>query len=186
MIRINLVPADFLSKQKQQHRVLQVGVAAVIFLMIISGISFMHMSKAAKVETYLEKREKRYQELKTIISKVNKLKADKKAVTAHLNAIKGLAEIRLLYTHFMQDLVKSMPGGVRFTSLRTTIKDAKTLSFNIPGMSRSAEDLAEWIRTLNNSTNMYKNVELGGIAITKSDTGKKFTFPITATYTVPK
>lgn len=185
MIRINLVPADFLAKQKQQHRVLQVGLAAVIFLAILFGISFMHMSKVTKVEAHLEKREKRYQELKTIISKVNKLKADKKTVTAHLNAIKGLSEIRLIYTHFMQDLVRSMPGGVRFTNLKTTIKNAKTLDFSIPGMSRSAEDLAEWIRTLNNSKD-YKNVELGSISITKSDTGKKFTFPIKATYTVSK
>lgn len=186
MIRINLVPTDFLAKQKQQHRVLQVGAAAVIFLTIIFVISFMHMSKATKVEAHLKEREKRKAELQSIITKVNKLMGDKKAINAHLNAINGLAKIRLIYTHFMQDLVKSMPGGVRFTSLKTTTKGAQTLDFNVPAISRSAEDLAEWIHTLNNSTGMYKNVELGGITITKSDTGKKFSFPIKATYIVPK
>lgn len=186
MIRINLVPVDFLAKQKQQHRVLQVGAATVIFLTIIFVISFMHMSKATKVEAHLKEREKRYQELKNIITEVKKLKADKIAVTAHLNAINGLAKIRLIYTHFMQDLVKSMPRGVRFASLKTTTKGAKTLDFNIPSMSRSAEDLAEWIHTLDISTGTYKNVELGAITITKSDMGKKFSFPIKATYIVPK
>ena len=84
----------------------------------------------------------------------------------------------------MQDLVKSMPGGVRFSSLNTTIKNAKTLDFSIPCMSRSAEDLIKWIRTLNNSKDKYTNVTLGSIAI--SEKGKNFTFPIKATYTVPK
>lgn len=186
MIRINLVPADFLAKQKQQHRILQAAIIAVIFLAITFGISFMHMSKATGVEAHLKKREQRYQELRNIINKVKKLEADKKAINAHLDAIKGLAEIRLIYTYFMQDLVQSLPGGIRFKSLKTTTRGAKTLDFSIPAESRSAEDLAEWIRMLNNSKDKYKNVELGGISISGSATGKKFSFPIKATYIVPK
>ncbi len=186
MIRINLVPADFLAKQKQQHRILQVAIIAVIFLAITFGISFMHMSKATGVETRLAEKKEILKKLQNTVNMVKKLESDKKAVTAHLNAITGLAKTRLIYTHFMQDLVKSLPGGIQFNSLRTTTKGTKTMDFNIPAISRSAEDLAEWIRMLNNSEDKYTNVALGSISISDSEAGKKFTFPIKATYIVPK
>lgn len=186
MIKINLVPADFLAKQKQQHRILQVAVVAVIFLVIMAGISFMHMSKAKNIEATLAEREQRLSQLQAVIQQVKLLEKERKLVTAHLNAITGLAKIRLIYTYFLQDLVRSLPGGIRILSLKTTTRDAKTLDFSIPAISRSAEDLSQWVRTLNNSKDKYKNVELGGISIADTATGKTFKFPIKATYLVPK
>ncbi|MFH1619147.1 MAG: PilN domain-containing protein [bacterium] len=185
MIKINLVPQEFLAKQKQQHRILQAVAAGILVISLLSMISFWHMSRATRIEAVLKQKEARLKQLQEVLNQVKALESEGAAVKAHLDAINALGKIRLIYTKFLQDFAKTIPGSVWFTALRTSARDSNTVDFNISGMSRSTEDLAGWLHTLETSGS-YSGVELGGINITAGPTGKTLSFPIKAVYVVPK
>lgn len=185
MIKINLVPAEFLAKQTQQHRVLQAVVGVALLATVIVAMSLVHMARANSLESNLKEREERLRQLQEIVQQVKTLETEGATVKAHLDAINGLLKAGLVYTNFMQDLLKSLPGAIWFSSLQTTIKGTETVDFNAAAQSRSAEDLAEWINILETG-GKYSNVDLGAISITAGAAGKTLSFPIRATYLVPR
>jgi len=185
MIKINLVPADFLEKQKQQHYVLQAVAAGVLVIGLIGVVTFVQFSKAGKLEAELKQKEQVLQRLQVVLQEVRNLETETAAVKAHLDAINGLMATRLVYSYFMQDLVRSLPSSIWFGNLQTTNNGTVAVNFSANCMARSSEDLAEWINTLETS-GKYSGVDIGAISVSVSDSGKTLSFPVQAVYQAAK
>ncbi len=185
MIKINLVPAEFLEKQTKEHRVIQAVAGGIFILAVVIVVSLSYMAKANALEAKLKQKEERLKQLQQVLDQIRTLESEKSAVEAHLNAINDLMKIRLVYTIFMQELVKSIPGAIWFSSLQTIINGNESVSFSLSATSRSAEDLAEWINILETG-GKYSDIEIGAISIANAAAGKSLTFPLQAKYLIGK
>src|SRR6267378_2123189 len=164
MIKVNLVPADILAKAQQKQQMLQAAAVGVLVLGIVALISMGHYYKYQRLESKLAKDKSDLKKLEVIVAKVEELEKTAAAVRARLNVITDLLRSRPLYPYFMSDFVRSVPLGVRVKTLGTSGggSAAGPLKLTISAEARANEDIAEWVRRLEDS-GKFSNPELGPV-----------------------
>ena len=185
MIKVNLIPPEYLARQTQKTQVLRVAGVGVLLFVGLMALTFVHIHQATQAETLLKEKEAKLRELQVKVDKVKELEAIKSSVKAHLDALNGLLAARFYYPYFMQDIVKSLAPSVWFQSLSTNVRPDGKINFNVSGMSRSGEDLAEWVNTLE-TTPKYSETTLGSIGISESAGLYTFSFPLRGVYSPPQ
>ena len=183
MIKVNLVPSDILAKAHQRQQLIQVAAVGIVVLVAIMGISVMHFVKLKKLEARLAKGAAELKRLEVIVAKVEELEKTVAAVKTRLGVITDLLKSRPLFPYFMSDFVRSVPMGVRVKSL-TTAGGGSTgspLKLNMAAEARSNEDIAEWVRKLE-QTGKFSSVEMGPVTGTEG-AEKVFNFTLTSVYT---
>lgn len=183
MIKVNLVPSEILAKSEQKHRALQAGVVGFLLVLLVIGISFLHWFKLERLEKTLAEDAVKLKKLEVIVAKVEQLEREAKAVRDRLAVIETLLKGRSLYPYFMSDFVRSVPLGVRVKTLTTTGggSAASPLRLSIAAESRSNEDIAGWVRKMEDS-GKFLNVELGGVTGTEG-AERVYNFTLTTLYT---
>lgn len=181
MIKVNLVPAEILAKAQQKQQMLQVAAAGVVVLGIIVLISLSHYWTYERIEKKLAKDKADLKKLEVIVAKVEELERTAAALRARLNVINDLLRSRPFYPYFMSDFVRSVPMGVRVKTLGTTGggSAAGPLKLTIAAEARTNEDIAEWVRRMEES-GRFTNAELGPVSSDAATSNYNFT--MTATY----
>ena len=180
MIKINLIPAEYIDNINRKMLVAKVVLAAIAVIACIAFVSVWHATRAKNLDTLLVKKQAELQSLQKDLQKVNAIEAQISEVERYLSAINQITKTRFIYTYFMQDLLVDLPETIWFKSIKTDLKgDVLSLSFAL--QSRSAYDLAYWVNLLE-SDKKYSEVEMGAFSIKESEEGDVFSSPIKTKY----
>lgn len=178
MIKVNLVPAEILAKASQRQLLRQSWAAGALLAALLALISAGHLFGKFRLAHELSYNESELKRLSKIVEQVEALEKATAAVRARLNVIEELLRGRSFYPIFMSDFARSVPPGVRVSDLRTTSQPGGTLRLAISAVANSQEDIAVWVRGLENDAR-FGGVELGAV----NASGRQFTFTIAAVYT---
>lgn len=191
MIRVNLIPQEFLLKQKQRTQLMRAGAVGVLVVAGVLSLTFLHISRAYAAEDLLRQREKTLSELQVKVAKVKELEQTRDMVRAHLAALEGLMLERTTYIDFMVRLAGTMPDPLWFESVLTTAAGSAptccgAFNFTIAAASRTGDGAAQWLRSMDNMKGA-SGVEISGINVAKDDAGvETFKFSIRGAYAVPQ
>lgn len=178
MIRINLVPPEFLDKQKQRMHVVKVSAGVVLVALLILGFSLRMVSRSGALAQELAGKQLQLGKLQSKVEEVNRYQEIKNRVKAHLDAINTLLSSRLYYAYFMQDILKALPSGVWFNSLSSGYRDPGVIDATIHCSALSGDDIAKLVDNLEQQPELYSGVTLGPITVATPG----YSFPLTITY----
>ncbi|PCI40786.1 MAG: hypothetical protein COB53_00395 [Elusimicrobia bacterium] len=182
MIKINLVPQEILNKEVQKQRMVQVGFVAGFFFLVFAGISFKHYYKGVTLANELEDKEAKFKKLEKIVTQVEALEQQAKAVRGRLDVIGSLDEARAIYPRVMTDLLSTFPRGVYINSLGT-VSDGMKVTLSMGAVALDSEAVSDWYRTLEISEK-FSGQKLG--SLTLSPEGKvNFSMSVKYAYAKP-
>lgn len=181
MIKINLVPVEFLAKARQKQQALQAAVVGIVLALLVAGISVLHVVKEKRLAAELARNEAELSKLAAIVAQVEELDRQASAVRARLKVITDLLKGRPLYPYFMSDFAKSLPSGVFIKTLGTVTQAGNTLRLTISAESRSSEEIAAWIRNMG-ETGKFSGMEMGAVTVSGEGAAKAYLFTMTCAY----
>jgi len=181
MIKINLIPPEYVARINRRVLIAKAVLVAVLVAAAVAMLSVWHITRAKVIEAALARSEAELQLLQKDVDQVKAIEAQIAEVQKYLAAINSINKGRFIYTHFLQDLTSDLPSTIWFNNVNTTLAGG-VVSVSLAVNSNSAYDLAYWINSLETS-GPYTTVEIGGIAVTDTDNGKKFTVAISMKYT---
>ena len=147
MTRINLLPwRELLRKEREREFYSIAGGAAVLMLLVIVYIHF-HMSGVIESQngrnTFLSDEIKKVEEQ---ITKIKGLESEKSQLLARMKVIEELQGQRPQMVHLFDELVKALPDGVYFTSLKQTGNNV-----TIEGIAQSNARVSAFMRNIDAS-----------------------------------
>jgi len=181
MIKINLIPPEYIASINRRAFIAKAVLAAVLTLAVVVLLSIWQITRAESAKLTMARREAELKLLQGDVEKVKAIEAQIAEVQRYLDAINRIAKGRLVYTKFLQDTASGLPATIWFNSVVTALAgDTLTVTFSVN--SRSAYDLAYWFNALE-TTPGYSNVNLvGGINISEDESGKLFATQLTLKY----
>ena len=181
MIKINLIPPEYIEKLNNRAIIAKAVVAGVVAVSVIVLVSGWHIARATAIELKMTRLQVELKTLQADVDKVKAIEAQIAEVQRYLDSINGITKGRFIYTHFMQDLAVDLPGTIWFGSVNTSLS-GPTLSLTFAVKSNSAYDLAYWINALETNPK-YSEVNITGISATDTETGRTLSTNITVKYT---
>lgn len=181
MIKINLIPVEYIEKLDKRAILAKGILIAVLAVAVVFVISGWYFNKAMALESKASQLETELKGLQGDVEKAKAIEAQIAEVQRYLNSIASITRGRMIYPYFMQDLLANLPGTIWFGGIGTTLKSG-TLSVTLPVSSRSTYDLAYWINHLETDPR-YAEVTLGPINVSESAEGKTLSTGVTMKYT---
>jgi Tfp pilus assembly protein PilN len=181
MIKINLIPPEYIARINRRVLIAKVVLAAVLVVAVVVMASVWHVTRAKTIEAALAKSEAEMRILQTDVDNVKAIEAKIAEVQKYLDSIASINKGRFIYTRFLQDITSDLPSTIWFNNINTTLA-GNVVGVTLAVNSNSAYDLAYWINSLETS-GPYSAVEIGSISVTETENGKKFTVPIAMKYT---
>lgn len=179
MIKVNLVPAEILAKARQRQLMLQAGLIGGALAVVVLLFSVGHWFGLYRLQNDYNYKESKLKKLGAIVAQVEELEKAAAAVRARLGVIEGLLKGRAFYPFFMSDFARTVPAGVKLLSLGTAAQPNGAVKLTITAVAMTNEDVAAWVRTLQN-TPYFSAVELGAVS---AGTARQYNFTITTVYT---
>jgi Tfp pilus assembly protein PilN len=180
MIRINLIPPEYIANINRRAVIAKAVLGGVLMLAAVVMLSLWQITRAESLKTTMAQREKQLSLLQGDVEKVNAIAAEIAEVQRYLDAITRIAKGRFIYTKFLQDTARNLPATIWFTSINTSLSgDVMMVSFAVS--SRSSYDLAYWLNALETNSD-YSNVTLGSISISEGESGKVLTTQLSLRY----
>lgn len=180
MIKINLIPPEYIERINRKAVIAKAVLAGVIIVASIVLASLWQITRATTIEVSLARRETELKSLQKDVDQVKAIEAQISEVQRYLDSINSINKGRFIYTHFLQDLTSDLPSTIWFNSVNTSLTGG-VLKVDITVNSNSAYDLAYWINSLETS-GQYSEVGVGIITATDTEEGKRFTAPLTMKY----
>ena len=177
MIRINLIPPEYIAKINRRAVIAKVVLGVVLALAVVAVLSLWEVARETALSSTLSKREAELKLLQGDVEKVKVIEADIAEVQRYLDAINHIANGRFVYTKFLQETAHDLPATIWFTAVNTKLA-GDTMGVTFAVKSRSAYDLADWLNLLETKAE-YSGVNLSAITIDKDEVGKVFTTQIT-------
>lgn len=181
MIKINLIPPEYIAQIDRKVMIAKVVLGVVVVAATVLMVSLWHLGRSKALESNLADLQQQMQVLQKDVDKVKEIEKQIAEVQKYLNSINSINKNRFIYTRFMQDLVSDLPGTMWLTMVNTA-QSGSTLKVTLAVNSNSAYDLAYWINSLELG-DAYTDVTMGAVNITEGELGKRFTVPLTLTYT---
>jgi Tfp pilus assembly protein PilN len=181
MIRINLIPPEYIERINRKTVIAKAVLAAVLVTGAVTFASVWQFTREKAIAFTLEKREAELAALQKDVDQVKAIEARIAEVQRYLGAIGSVNKGRLLYTRFLQDLMSDLPATIWFVNINT-VTAGQSIKVSAAVRSRSAFDLAYWISYLE-ASGIFTAVEVGGIAIQEDAEGKTLSVPVNFTYT---
>lgn len=163
MIRVNLVPQEFLDKELQKQRLAQVSVAVGFIGLFFLVVSFAHYYQGVALDKHLKEAEATYKVLEETVKKVEELEAKAKSVRSRLDSINGLLAARPFYPRFMTRLLEAMGDGIWINTLGVK-GNAPALTVDMNCNAVSLEAATKWLRALMVSQS-FKDPIMGALTI---------------------
>ena len=180
MIKINLIPSEYIDKLNRRAIIAKAAAVGVVLVASIVLLSLWQFTRGKALEIRMYRLQIELKNLQRDVDKVKIIEGQIAEVQKYLDAINSITQGRLIYTHFMQDIIGSLPNTIWFGNIGTVL-NGQTLAVTIPVSSHSAYDLAYWINSLETDPK-YSDINVGGIAISYNETGKILTTGITMKY----
>ena len=180
MIRINLIPPEYIAKIDRKVVIAKVALAVVVVAASVLMASLWHIGRSKSIEMKLSDLEAKMRVLQKDVDRVKEIEKQIAEVQKYLDSINSINKGRFVYTRFLQAIVSDLPATLWFGNLNTTLSGS-IVTISLTLNSNSAYDLAYWINSLETS-GPYKDVTIGAITVSETDLGKKFSMPLTLKY----
>lgn len=180
MIKINLIPPEYIERINRKAVIAKAVLAGVIVVSGVVLVSAWHITRAKTLESRLSTLTAELAVLQKDVDQVKAIEAQIAEVQRYLESINRINRGRFTYTHLLQDLVNDLPATIWFNSVNTSVSGGQ-VKVDITLNSNSAYDLAYWLNHLETS-GPYSEVGIGGISVTETDEGKRFSAPLTMKY----
>lgn len=164
MIRVNLVPQEFLDKELQKQRLVQVSAAATVVAVFFVAVSMSHYYTQVKLQRRQVEVEAEFKRLEAIVKQVEELEASARAVRARLDVIQDLLLARPYYPRFMTRLLEALGDGIYLTRLAISGSPAD-LAVTVDCSASSPEAVTKWLRALSQSA-VFKDSAMGSLTVT--------------------
>jgi len=145
--RINLLPWREMRRKEQDRQLLTIAVGAWILMGVI--IFYAHVHVTSLIENQNKRNEFLNQEIAKVekeIKEIAEIKKQRADLIARMNVIYQLQGARTQVVHIFDELVRKLPEGVYFTSLR----DAGT-GIALQGVAQSNARVSALMRNLASS-----------------------------------
>jgi Tfp pilus assembly protein PilN len=170
MIKINLIPPEYIEKLNRKALIAKAVVAGVVSAALVALLSVWQFTREKTIELKMSRLQVELRNLQGDVDKVKAIEGQISEVQRYLDSINSITRGRLTYTHFMKDILVSLPGTIWFGGISTTLSN-QTLAVTFSVNSHSAYDLAYWINALETDPK-YSEVIVSGISVSDSDSGK--------------
>lgn len=180
MIKINLIPPEYIERINRKAVIAKAVLAGVLAVSAVLLVSAWHITRAKALESRLATLTAELAVLQKDVDQVKAIEAQIAEVQRYLESINRINRGRFTYTHFLQDLVNDLPATIWFNSVNT-IMTGNLVKVDIIVNSNSAYDLAYWLNHLE-TAGAYSEVGIGGISVTETEEGKRFSAPLTMKY----
>ncbi|MFA5160668.1 MAG: hypothetical protein WC421_00320 [Elusimicrobiales bacterium] len=184
MIRINLIPPEYLERQEKRTQAARVAGGAVVAAVFFLGLTAMHIESAVRAEKELRVKEAELKERAKTVAVVNELETSRNALKSHLDALNGLLSSRYYYPLFMRGITRELSQTVWFSMVSTQLKDGGKIDFGFNCAGRSGEDVAAWLSRMEAAPE-YSNVTVGPIALSNGRDGQTLSLSVKGTYQSP-
>lgn len=147
MATINLLPwREELREEKKKEFLVQL--AGICFIVVIGCIGWVKsMDGAIDDQRYRNNMlNNEISQLKKQVAEIQELKKRKKDLEERMRVIQDLEGKRSIIVHYFDELTKSVPDGVYFTSVSRVGSN-----FSVKGVSESNQRIATLMRNLNGS-----------------------------------
>ena len=181
MIKINLIPPEYIARINRKVLIAKVVLGSVLVIAVVMLASVWHIGRSKKIEFALEKAQAEMAILQKDVDQVKAIEAQIAEVQKYLNSINSINKGRFIYTRFLQDLISDMPATIWLGNVSTSLS-GNVVNVSMAVNSNSAYDLAYWINSLETS-GPYSDIGIGGISVSEVESGKRLTVPITVKYT---
>jgi len=181
MIKVNLVPNEYLLKQRQRNQMTRAFGVVALVAVGFAVLSVLHVRRALESESLLQEKQTKLRQLQTTVDKVKELENIKSSVQAHLDALEGLIVTRYRYPLLMQDIARRLPPTVWLSNISTTLRPDGAIDVRLMSGARVGEDVAGFVANLENSEKFADPV-LGPVNVTESQNVKLYNFPVNFTY----
>ena len=183
MIRINLLPAEYIqTPQRKINPAVVVGIAQVPLIVILSLVYLPKVSQNKSLKRDVEDLNSKLERYKPIIAQVESLEQAKAQLQQQSNVIQSLESERLRYPIFMDDFLKLLPSNIWLTNLNTAIQSADGMALNMDVVALDNYAIADFISNLETS-GIFTDVELGAISFSQGVTGTAIlNFHLTTNY----
>ena len=169
MARINLLPwREELRRQRQKNFLIALGATVIVAVVLIFLRDLM---LNASIENQKARNQFIQTEISTLngkIKEINELKKKKEELLARMEVIQNLQGNRPVIVRVFDELVRVLPDGVYFTSLRM---DGNVVS--VEGISESNNRISKLMRQLDES-NWFSNPNLTAVKALKESEGSSF------------
>ncbi|MBI4668374.1 MAG: hypothetical protein HY747_04175 [Elusimicrobia bacterium] len=177
MIKINLIPLEYIQKQKRAA----IGKLGAVFggtiCVGVLAVSSTIYHKSRTLAKHVQTLEARLKQLEEVAREVDALEAKKSAILAKNTVVGSLLAGRLDYPKIMEAVVKSLPPNQIWIGGLTTMKTSQGYDLNIPASTLGMDSIIQWLQTLESSPG-FSNISIG--AITNTDSAS--TLPMKLTY----
>lgn len=180
MIRINLIPPEYIAKIDRKVVIAKVALAVVVVAASVLMASLWHIGRSKAIEIELSDLQAKMVVLQKDVDRVKEIEKQIAEVQKYLDSINSINKGRFVYTRFLQALVSDLPATLWFNNLNTTLA-GNIVTISLTLNSNSAYDLAYWINSLE-TAGPYRDVTIGAITVSETDLGKKFAMPLTLKY----
>ncbi|HAF94562.1 MAG: hypothetical protein A2021_00050 [Elusimicrobia bacterium GWF2_52_66] len=181
MIKINLIPPEYIANINRRAVIAKVVLGAVLALAVMILVSGWQVTRSEALKLNMARREAELKSLQGDVEKGKAIEAQIAEVQRYLDAINRIAKGRFVYTKFLQDTARGLPATIWFNAINTSLSGG-TLTVTFGVNSRSAYDLAYWINALETTPGCSGVNLIGGIAISEDDSGKLFVTQLTLKY----
>jgi len=180
MIKISLLPPEFIKKEDRK----EILALAFLLVLICAGIGAVRytvkLASYSKLKQHTEKTQQELNKYENIVKQVETLQTTKNILESKKNVINVLMTRRLLYPHFMEDLVNVLPANVWFKTLSTKYDGTDKLSCVLSAEALDNFAIADTITALS-SASFFSGVEMGAIN-TQSGQKQSSTFTLNFSY----
>jgi type IV pilus assembly protein PilN len=168
MPRINLLPwREAERKRKRQEFAVGVVGAIVVALLLGAGVNLQMQNAVSNQQARNQLIKDQIEEVNKQITEIVDLEAKKSRLQARIEVIGELQRSRPIVVHLFDQLVRTLPDGVHFTSVKQV---GSTLQF--AGIAQSSTRVSALMRNIENSEYLAEP-SLGKVATTT--TGSEFT-----------
>ncbi len=181
MIRINLLPTEYAEAQRRKEQKILAFCGGGFLSTLLLVVWFVEMRTAVSLRKTVTEREATLAGYQAIISQIEAIEAEKKAMIQKRDVIKNLNRSRLLYPVFFEDFLPIIPSDVWVTSIQIAEQgDQMKVTMNCNALSNFA--LATWLTNLQQSKH-FSGIDLGSISYANSDQGSSvLSFPLGVKY----
>lgn len=182
MAQINLLPWRERLREERRREFLTIMVGVII---IAGGLIFL-VDRYFSGEINTQEARNSFlrgeiQQLDAMVAEINQLREQKEAIRARMNVITDLQGTRPVIVRIFDELVKTLPGGVYYSSIERTDQN-----ISLEGVAESYARITELMRRLDASA-WFMETNLSDISAEEGEdpTSESLSFSITLTMELP-
>lgn len=159
MAKINLLPwREELRQERQRHFFIALGATAAAAAVLLVGVITLYNGW---IDNQQDRNNFLRAEIRTVdrqIERIEELEATREHLISRKNVIEELQANRNLMVHLFDQIVRTVPSGVRLTSVQ---QQGTQLTIN--GVTQSSARVSSYLRNLE-SSHLFRNPDLSIVA----------------------